>query len=118
MNFKHWYDEIADMPFQDNNGNWVDLETGIPFKPFKKVRRGLKPDTRSDKPIKLNDADKAAFTAIIKALKTGEIEATLAALTATRMPVLVAICHKLTKRNDTFANKNEAVQAIKNALTA
>lgn len=33
--FKEWYNEIADMPeFRD--GEWVDLETGIPYRPKKK----------------------------------------------------------------------------------
>jgi len=31
MEFNHWYNEVADIPEKDENGNWVDLETGIPF---------------------------------------------------------------------------------------
>lgn len=31
MNFKQWYDE-ADMPEKKIDGQWVDLETGIPYK--------------------------------------------------------------------------------------
>lgn len=30
MNFSYWYNEIADMPTLVD-GQWVDLETGIPF---------------------------------------------------------------------------------------
>lgn len=30
-NFKYWMDEIADMPEQDSDGNWFDLETGLAF---------------------------------------------------------------------------------------
>lgn len=30
-NFNHWYNEIADMPQKDDQGRWVDLETGLFF---------------------------------------------------------------------------------------
>ena len=30
MSFNYWYNEVADMPTLVN-GEWVDLETGIPF---------------------------------------------------------------------------------------
>lgn len=34
MDFKKCYNEVADVPVKDANGNWYDLETGISFDPL------------------------------------------------------------------------------------
>jgi len=30
-NFTKWFNDIADMPVRDNEGNWYDMESGIAF---------------------------------------------------------------------------------------
>jgi len=39
--FSFWKEEIADMPTQDDKGNWYDMETGIPYSPSPKSRSAL-----------------------------------------------------------------------------
>jgi hypothetical protein len=34
MNFNCWKNEIADMPEQQNDGTWVDLETGLTYEHY------------------------------------------------------------------------------------
>lgn len=41
-NFNFWKNEIADMPEQDEKGNWYDLETGLAFDPSVHYRTGGK----------------------------------------------------------------------------
>lgn len=33
MDFQFWYNEVAEMPQQDADGQWFDMETGIYFDP-------------------------------------------------------------------------------------
>lgn len=55
MNFKAWYAE-ADMP-QIVNGQWVDLETGIPFSAWQPTNKAAKPVVLeiNGKPAKVAD---------------------------------------------------------------
>ena len=39
MDFQTWLNEEADIPMQDDNGNWYDAETGIPFAAVRKYPR-------------------------------------------------------------------------------
>lgn len=32
--FNKWHDDVADMPYKDENGEWVDLETGFSFSDY------------------------------------------------------------------------------------
>lgn len=51
--FNFWYNEIADMPTKDENGEWYDLETGLPF-----IEREIKKKTLEDiKEEKINALD-------------------------------------------------------------
>lgn len=58
MNFQTWYHDIADMP-ELVNGQWVDLETGIPFSAMTQpaAKRAAKPAALviNGKPAKVAD---------------------------------------------------------------
>lgn len=115
MNFKRWHDEIADMPVQDSKGNWIDLETGVAFQSARSPKKQV---SRVIKSVKISDADRIAIAHALRAIQSGHVEAALVELIDERMPVLVAICNKLTKRNEVFADKGSVLQAIRQALTA
>lgn len=54
MSFEYWYNEIADIPAKDENGNWVDYETGFSYQHW--LKSESKPATTrtklSDKALK------------------------------------------------------------------
>lgn len=37
-NFKEWYNEIADMPTQDDEGKWYDMEDGLYFQDLQRTK--------------------------------------------------------------------------------
>lgn len=52
--FWHWYSEVADIPVKQDDGTWVDLETGIPYVPEpaqRPARRPLRESTREARAV-------------------------------------------------------------------
>jgi len=111
---RHWTDEL-DIPINNADGTWTDLETGFVYNADGSLRTKRKPrqsvPARVVRPVGTQD-DKALAKAVLARIKKTGVTADIAAeLAAYRMPALVLIARKITGR-ETFENKAAAVQAI------
>ncbi len=105
------YYDTLDMPVQNADGSWTDLETGFVYgKRARRVARDRVPARA--KPPKMLPADRAEVTRIMKALRSNQ-PAAFDELCMARMPVIVEVHSRLSGTRQDFVNKAAALSAVK-----
>ena len=104
--------DLADMPHLQENGVWVDLETGLEIFPSRKKRPTVSHVTPAGKTKKAYSKEDGKLATGYKnrILKEGVSEDLIEEIRNLRMPILAAIAEKL--NIGPFSNKAAAVAAI------